>query len=111
MINPLIKRSIKLLPNKPGVYLMIDENDVIIYIGKAKRLDKRVSQYFLRPQSGKVATMVSNVSRFETIITANEKEALILESNLIKEHLPRFNVLLKDDSHYPYIALRKSGND
>ncbi len=90
---------------------MIDENDVIIYIGKAKRLDKRVSQYFLRPQSGKVATMVSNVSRFETIITANEKEALILESNLIKEHLPRFNVLLKDDSHYPYIALRKSGND
>ena len=89
---------------------MHDKDDVIIYIGKAKDLYKRVSQYFYRPQAGKVAKMVSNVSYFETIITANEKEALVLEMNLIQTHYPRYNILLKDGSHYPYIALSKKGD-
>ena len=105
-----IKTLIANLKHLPGVYLMHDKDDNIIYVGKAKDLYKRVSQYFLRPQSGKVFKMVSNVDYFETIITANEKEALVLEMNLIQTHYPRYNVLLKDGSHYPYIALKKKGD-
>ena len=105
-----IKTLIANLKHLPGVYLMHDKNDNIIYVGKAKDLYKRVSQYFLRPQSGKVFKMVSNVDYFETVITANEKEALVLEMNLIQTHYPRYNVLLKDGSHYPYIALKKKGD-
>ena len=110
MISERIKTLINNLKHLPGVYLMHDKDDVIIYIGKAKDLYKRVSQYFYRPQAGKVAKMVSNVSYFETIITANEKEALVLEMNLIQTHYPRYNILLKDGSHYPYIALSKKGD-
>lgn len=102
-----IKTLIANLKHLPGVYLMHDKDDNIIYVGKAKDLYKRVSQYFLRPQSGKVFKMVSNVEYFETIITANEKEALVLEMNLIQKYYPRYNILLKDGSHYPYIALKK----
>ncbi len=89
---------------------MYNSDNKIIYIGKAKDLYKRVSQYFLREQYGKVHKMVEEAHHFETIITENENEALVLEMNLIKHHHPKFNILLKDDSHYPYIALRK-GND
>ena len=89
---------------------MHDKDDNVIYVGKAKDLQKRVSQYFLRPQSGKVFKMVQNVDYFETIIVQNEKEALVLEMNLIHQYFPRFNVLLKDGSHYPYIALKKKGD-
>ncbi len=106
-MNELLKRQIALLPDHPGVYQMKDETGKIIYIGKAKNLKKRVSQYFLRPQTGKVAAMVSHVFSFETIAVKSEKEAFILEMNMIKEHLPRYNILMVDDSHYPYIALRK----
>ena len=88
---------------------MHDKDDKIIYIGKAKDLFKRVSQYFLRPQVGKVAKMAFEAEYFETIITNNEKEALILEMNLIQTHYPKFNILLKDGSHYPYIGLKKTG--
>ena len=95
MINEKIKREIALLPSSPGVYLMKDEAGTIIYVGKAKNLQKRVSQYFLRPQAGKVQAMVLRIRDFDTILTSNEKEALILEMNLIKEHYPRYNVLLK----------------
>ena len=102
-----LKQLINNLKHLPGVYLMHDKDGKIIYVGKAKDLQKRVSQYFLRPQSGKVFKMVQSVDYFETIITSNEKEALVLEMNLIQEHYPRFNILLKDDKHYPYIALRK----
>ena len=105
-----IKTLIDNLKHLPGVYLMHDKDDNIIYVGKAKDLYKRVSQYFLRPQSGKVFKMVTNVDYFETIITANEKEALVLEMNLIQTHYPRYNILLKDGSHYPYIALKKKGD-
>ena len=105
-----IKTLIANLKHLPGVYLMHDKDDNIIYVGKAKDLYKRVSQYFLRPQSGKVFKMVTNVDYFETIITANEKEAFVLEMNLIQTHYPRYNILLKDGSHYPYIALKKKGD-
>ena len=104
-----IKACIDNLKHLPGVYLMHDKDDKIIYIGKAKDLFKRVSQYFLRPQVGKVAKMAFEAEYFETIITNNEKEALILEMNLIQTHYPKFNILLKDGSHYPYIGLKKTG--
>lgn len=110
-MNELLKSQIELLPNKPGCYLMHDKNDVIIYIGKAKNLKNRVSQYFLRSQNGKTAAMVSHVDHFETIITKSEKEALILEMNLIQTHHPRYNIMLMDDKHYPYIALHKEVKD
>ena len=98
------------LKHSPGVYLMYDKDNTVIYVGKAKDLQKRVSQYFLRPQAGKVFKMVQNVDHFETIIVQNEKEALVLEMNLIHQYYPRFNILLKDGSHYPYIALKKKGD-
>ena len=104
-----IKSCIANLKHLPGVYLMHDKEDKIIYIGKAKDLFKRVSQYFLRPQVGKVAKMAFEAEYFETIITNNEKETLILEMNLIQIHYPKFNILLKDGSHYPYIGLKKTG--
>ena len=104
-----IKACIDNLKHLPGVYLMHDKDDKIIYIGKAKDLYKRVSQYFLRPQVGKVAKMAFEAEYFETIITNNEKEAFILEMNLIQTHYPKFNILLKDGSHYPYIGLKKTG--
>ncbi len=105
-----IKVLISNLKHAPGVYLMHDKAGTVIYVGKAKDLQKRVSQYFLRPQSGKVFKMVQNVDYFETIIVQNEKEALVLEMNLIHQYFPRFNILLKDGSHYPYIALKKKGD-
>ena len=89
---------------------MYDKDNTVIYVGKAKDLQKRVSQYFLRPQAGKVFKMVQNVDHFETIIVNNEKEALVLEMNLIHKYYPRYNILLKDGSHYPYIAIKKKGD-
>ena len=97
--------KIPLLPDLPGCYLMKDKNDEIIYVGKAKNLKNRVSQYFTKPHNGKTALMVSNVVDFDLIITNSEKEALILEANLIKKHDPKFNILLKDDKRYPYVKL------
>ena len=105
-----IKVLISNLKHSPGVYLMFDKSDTVIYVGKAKDLQKRVSQYFLRPQAGKVLKMVQNVEYFKTIIVKNEKEALVLEMNLIHQYFPRYNILLKDGSHYPYIALKKKGD-
>ena len=105
-----IRLAIPLIPHKPGVYLMKDKDDKVIYVGKAKNLYKRVSQYFLRPQEGKVAKMAMNAHHFETIITKSEKEAFLLEENLIHTYYPRYNILLKDGKHYPYIALKKKGD-
>jgi len=106
-IKPQIKEQLKTLPHLPGVYLMRDASGEIIYVGKSKNLKNRVSSYFRGIQSHppKVQSMVVNVSEFEYIITDSEVEALILEANLIKKHLPRFNILLKDDKSYPYIAV------
>ena len=106
-MNEKINRLLALLPSSPGVYLMKDKEDKIIYIGKAKNLKNRVSQYFLRPQVGKVKAMVDHVDHFEFIVLHSDKEAFILEMNLIQTYYPRYNVLLKDDSHYPYIALKR----
>ena len=105
-----VKLAIPLLPKKPGCYLMHDASGKVIYIGKAKNLYNRVSQYFLRPQEGKVAAMVSHVDYFETIITHSDKEAFILEMNLVHRYYPRYNILLKDGKHYPYIALKKKND-
>ena len=105
-----VKVAIPLLPCRPGCYLMKDKDDKVIYIGKAKNLYNRVSQYFLRPQVGKVAAMVSHVDHFETIITKTDKESFILEMNLVHKYYPRYNILLKDGKHYPYIALKKKND-
>ena len=110
-MNDILKKEIELLKDLPGCYLMYDKNNTIIYVGKAKNLKKRVSQYFLRVHNGKTAAMVSHVDHFETIITSSEKEALILEMNLIQKNHPRYNILLMDDKHYPYIELHKGIKD
>ena len=110
VLSEKLKALIALLPDKPGVYQMKDVDDRIIYIGKAKNLKRRVSQYFLRPQSGKVAAMVSHVDHFDFIIVGSDKEAFILEMNMIQTHYPRYNIMLMDDSHYPYIALKRHGD-
>ena len=99
--------QLKILPDKPGVYLMKNSLGEIIYVGKAKILKNRVRQYFQNSKnhSEKVRAMVSNVAEFEYIVTDSEVEALILECNLIKKYSPRYNVLLKDDKHYPFIKI------
>jgi excinuclease ABC subunit C len=107
ILSEKLKTLINLLPDKPGVYEMKDVDDKIIYIGKAKNLKKRVSQYFLRPQEGKVLAMVSHVDHFDFIIVHTDQEAFILEMNLIQTYYPRYNIMLKDDSHYPYIAIKR----
>ena len=109
-MNEKVKAKIDLLTSRPGVYLMKDSEGKIIYVGKAKSLIKRVKQYFLRPQEGKVFRMVREVDDFDTIETLNEKEALLLEINLIRKYYPKYNVLLKDGKSYPYIALNKNGD-
>lgn len=102
-----IEESVKNLPTNPGVYLMYDKNDEIIYVGKAKNLKNRVSSYFRKNSSHtpKVIAMVENIVRFEYIIVGSEFEALVLECNLIKQHQPYYNILLKDDKAYPYIRI------
>lgn len=101
-----IEEELKKLPNKPGVYIMHDKYDNIIYVGKAVSLKNRVRQYFRKNKKTKrIENMVSLVNYFEYIVTDNEAEALILECNLIKKNMPKFNVLLKDDKTYPYIKI------
>ncbi len=102
-----IEEELKKLPGKPGVYLMHDEKDEIIYVGKAISLKNRVRQYFQssRGKTAKINKMVSRIARFEYIVTDSEMEALVLECNLIKEHRPRYNTMLKDDKSYPYIKV------
>ena len=101
-----IEAELKKMPNKPGVYIMHDKNDKIIYVGKAISLKNRVRQYFRKTNKTKrIENMVSLIDHFEYIVTDNEAEALILECNLIKKNMPKFNVLLKDDKTYPYIKV------
>ena len=102
-----IQEHLKQLPAEPGVYLMKDKFDNIIYVGKAKVLKNRVRQYFQssKNHSSKVKSMVKNIDKFEYIITDSELEALILECNLIKKYKPKYNVLLRDDKTYPYIKV------
>ena len=95
------------LPLAPGVYLMMDKTGKVIYVGKAKKLKNRVSQYFQDTASHneKTRAMVSQVDHFDTIFVSTEFEALILENSLIKRHMPRYNILLKDDKGYPFVRL------
>ena len=102
-----IEEELKKLPSQPGVYIMHDAKDEIIYVGKAISLKNRVRQYFQssRGKTAKIQQMVSRIARFEYIVTDSELEALVLECNLIKEHQPRYNTMLKDDKAYPYIRV------
>lgn len=101
-----IKEELKKLPEKPGVYIMKDKDDNIIYVGKAIILKNRVRQYFQKtPKTARIQKMVSLIDHFEYIVVDSEMEALILECNLIKLHRPKYNVLLKDDKMYPYIKI------
>ena len=102
-----LQKKIKNLPKNPGVYIMRDKDGKVIYVGKARILKNRVSQYFRREAQkyAKVAAMVSHIADFEYIITDTELEALILECNLIKKYRPYYNILLKDDKHFPYIRV------
>ena len=102
----VIEEELKKLPTDPGVYLMKDKNDKIIYVGKAVNLKRRVSSYFRKTnKTNRILKMVSLIDHFEYIVVDNEAEALILECNLIKKNRPKFNVLLKDDKTYPYIKV------
>ncbi|MDE6585912.1 MAG: excinuclease ABC subunit UvrC [Clostridia bacterium] len=102
----VIREKLKLLPDKPGVYIMLDEYQNVIYVGKARILKNRVRQYFHNsPKPEKVMKMVENIRDFNYIITGSEIDALALENNLIKKYKPKYNILLKDDKTYPYIKV------
>ena len=104
-----IQEKLKLLPDAPGVYIMLDKDKNVIYVGKARVLKNRVRQYFHSTQkSEKVAAMVANIADFYYIITKSEIDALSLENNLIKKYKPKYNILLKDDKTYPYIKVSTS---
>lgn len=106
-MNTILEDKIALLPEKPGVYKMLDDTGTVIYVGKAKILKNRVRQYFQssKNHSPKVRAMFSHIADFETIEVHSEVEALSLESNLIKEFMPKYNILLKDDKHFPYFRI------
>ena len=103
----MFKDELELVPNKPGSYQMYDKNDIVIYVGKAKNLKKRLSSYFNRIHTGKTSELVKNIAYFKYIVTNTELESFILEINLIKKYNPKYNILLKDDKSYPYIEYSK----
>jgi len=107
MVFEELKQKANSLPHVPGVYIMRDKNDTVIYVGKAKKLKNRVSQYFLDTvsHSPKTRLMVSKIHHFDVIVAASEFEALVLECSLIKRYMPKYNILLKDDKGYPYVRL------
>ena len=106
-IKDYIKEKLKLVPELPGSYQMKNEDGIIIYVGKAKNLKKRVSSYFNKTQTGKTLMLVNDIYDFEYIVTSTELESLILEITLIKKYNPKYNILLKDDKSYPYIEFTK----
>ena len=101
----MFNEKLSLVPELPGSYQMKDKDGVIIYVGKAKNLKRRLKSYFTRTVTGKTKVLVSNIADFEYIVTSSELESLILEITLIKKYNPKYNVLLKDDKSYPYIEL------
>ena len=103
-----LELQVQTLPNEPGVYQYFDNNDVIIYVGKAKNLKKRVSSYFSKThENGKTRVLVSKIVRIKHIVVDTETDALLLENNLIKKYKPRYNILLKDDKSYPWLCIKK----
>ncbi len=101
----MIQQKLKLLPDKPGCYLMKNKDNVVIYVGKAKNLKNRVTSYFRGEKEGKTKKLVSEIVDFEYVVVSSETESLILEINLIKKYDPKYNILLRDDKSYPYIEL------
>lgn len=106
-VRNYIKEKLKLVPELPGSYQMKNKDGIIIYVGKAKNLKRRVSSYFNKTQTGKTLMLVNDIVDFEYIVTSTELESLILEITLIKKYDPKYNILLKDDKSYPYIELTK----
>lgn len=107
MVSDKIKKKLELLPLKPGCYMMKNKEGEIIYVGKAIKLKNRVHSYFVGSHNYKTTKLVSQIDDFETIVTTSEKEALLLEFNLIKQYRPRFNIMFMDDKSYPYLKLSK----
>jgi len=108
MVNSQLALQIKTLPNTPGVYQYFDKDDLILYVGKAKNLKKRVGSYFTKNHDyGKTRVLVKKIASIKHIVVATETDALLLENNLIKKHQPRYNVMLKDDKTYPWICIKK----
>ncbi|HQV31157.1 MAG TPA: GIY-YIG nuclease family protein, partial [Calditrichia bacterium] len=105
--NPQLEEKLKNLPTEPGVYLYYNNQGKVIYVGKAKSLRSRVRNYFQDPRNldPKTQRLVKHIANLHTILVDSEVEALILEANLIKEHKPRYNVVLKDDKSYPFIRI------
>ena len=103
-----IRAQLKNLPNQPGVYQFYDDRGVIIYIGKAKNLKKRVSSYFghKKYDSFKIKVLVDRIADLKYVVVNNESDALLLENNLIKKHQPRYNIMLKDDKTFPWICIK-----
>ena len=106
-INESIRNTLATLPKKPGCYLMKDENDKIIYVGKAINLRNRVKSYFVNDagQTEKTRQLVRHIDHIEWVVVESELEAFILEMNLIKRYRPHYNIQLKDDKHYPFIKI------
>jgi excinuclease ABC subunit C len=100
------REIISLMPDKPGIYQFVDSNGIILYVGKAKNLKKRVSSYFAKNQSGKTNVLLRRADDMRHIVVDNESEALLLENNLIKKHQPRYNILLKDDKTFPWVCIK-----
>ena len=106
-MNDKLKEKLAMMPDSPGCYIYKDIDGQVLYVGKAKRLKTRVNQYFDRVYFNKTANLVKQIEDVEFVMTLSEKEALVLEINLIKQYMPPFNVIFMDDKHYPYIALSK----
>ena len=104
-MNQLIKDKLSLLPSSPGCYLMKNKDGTIIYVGKAKKLKNRVHSYFVGAHDYKTTKLVSEIVDFEYIVTSSEKEALLLEINLIKDYAPQYNIMFMDNTYYPYIQM------
>ncbi len=109
-MNEKLKAKLDILPLQPGCYIFKDADQNILYVGKAKKLKNRVFQYFNRVYNNKTSKLVQLIDDLEFFVTLSEKEALVLEINLIKQYYPPFNVIFKDDKHYPYIAISKEKN-
>ncbi len=107
MMNENIKHKLSLLPSSPGCYLMKDKDEKVIYVGKAKKLKNRVTSYFTGTHNYKTTKLVSEICDFEYIVTDSEKEALLLEINLIKDYSPKYNIMFMDNTYYPYIQMTK----